>query len=263
MYNIIKSMSYQIKRDNFTYYAILAAFGLYFFIICYSGPDAKWEEFTGSYMVQLLGNGGFMGLSVAILLLSTRIMGWDYTDKTINYEILAGHKRSEVYWGRVIASLICNIGLIIPGVVAPIGLCTIINGWGNGMEVGGALLRVALFILPLLRLTCEFTFITVLMSNGFVGLIVGYIYLQVSSLATVFIEEMNDKINITWQLVEANCIELLTFNSKMGFIDGEDVVVYITDIEPSLIISTVVASLGISAVLLILGYVIFKKRDLR
>ncbi len=259
MINIIKSLKYQVLRDNFTYYALIAVIGC-IAITIYSGIDAQ-SEFRGCDMTVYIGQGSLI-MFVPYLLSSTRIMGWDCGDKTINYEILSGHSRAEAYWGRVIVAITCSVVFYIIYAVIPVLFCTLVNGWGNAMDMGGAILRIVLLILPTIRMNCEFIFFTILAGNGYIGLLIGYLFTEFGAIIGVLSEELS-KINITWQLAICNAVELGEFNSTMGFADGEDITYYIADLETSVIISTVVVSLTVSAVLLIMGYFIFKKRDLR
>ncbi|MBP1549570.1 MAG: hypothetical protein J6A05_06155, partial [Oscillospiraceae bacterium] len=97
MRNIIKALNYQTRTDNVTYYSIL----LGIFLTIFGMLDF---DMTGSEYVALNGESISLLPVFLILMLGVRILGWDYADKTMNYEILSGHHRREVYFARVIVA---------------------------------------------------------------------------------------------------------------------------------------------------------------
>ncbi len=262
MRNIIKAINYQIARDNFTYYAFLAGFGLVILHIFISINDSSFEYFNGIQYVATLGENSSTSIVIAVSILTARICGWDYTDKTINYEILTGHKRSQVYWGRVIPCVILNLFMVICLMVLPLLILTAINGWGEGMDPGGAAVRIALALFPAFRTICEIALLTFLLKNCYFGMIFGFLLTDVQVIIGMIIAEYT-KTTITWQIANMNISELFVFNTKMGFIGGEDVTVYDTALEPSMIIGTIAASLIVGIACLIIGGIVFKKSDLK
>lgn len=109
MRNIIKALNYQTKTDNVTYYSLFVVL----FLAVISFIDADLSELTGSMYIAAMGESYFALLPVfVILMLGVRILGWDYGDKTMNYEILSGHHRREVYFARVIVSHIWCIAFL-------------------------------------------------------------------------------------------------------------------------------------------------------
>lgn len=263
MHNIIKALNRQTLRDKFLIAAvIICIFTAAFPFIMYLGSQLDFSDYTGSLYVTLMSSSYPVMLPIAILILSTRITGWDYADKTMNYEILSGHSRSEVYWSRILVSICWCMGLSIIFIFLPIILLTIINGWGYSMEVGGAIKSCLLILLPILRTTCEFMLFTFLTGNCYLGLLIGFGYIEISSIIGMTLEQYHIIDKCTWQIATTNIAALLTFNGKFGYVDGEDVEVYEAMLEPSLVSGTVIASLMISAGCILLGYLIFRKRDI-
>ena len=99
MQNIIKALQYQTRRDNVTYYAFLALVLGYVMVF---------SDLSG--VLNLTGSQYFISsqalfclpVSFFIVIITTRVCGWDYTDKTMNYEILIGHNRNVAIRGSVI-----------------------------------------------------------------------------------------------------------------------------------------------------------------
>ena len=99
---------------------------------------------------------------VYIFTLTAQICLSDFSDKTSYYELMGGHTRVEVYFGRAIPCLVIGtlgalLLFIIPDITA-----TVMLGWGGDIPVGQIILRRLLLIFPLFRLCCEAVFISFL-----------------------------------------------------------------------------------------------------
>ncbi|MCM1568197.1 MAG: ABC transporter permease [Roseburia sp.] len=261
MWNIIKALNYQIKRDNIMIYGFLLAF----FVLL--APIAVGEnaigEITGSqYYVSMYSEGLPFILALLTLYITSRICGWDFNDKTVNYELLAGHSRRSVYLARVLLSLIWSVLGTLAVVLLPIGTITLLNGWGYSADAKDMAVRGLLSLLPLFRIVCVWIMLTFLLQNGFTALALGYTLYMIGILITLLLQE-SFQINWTIQLGSVNLIKLLTLtNYTSVYINGEDVMVYRTALAASEMYSTVLASLAVGFVCLGLGYVIFCRRDM-
>ena len=265
MFNLIKAQNYQLKRDNFMIYVILFSLA-YTALITYFGIDEgiRTGEMNGGLFLASNGEAYSFLYLFPVLGFTSRICGWDFNDKTINYEVLAGHKRSDIFLSRLLVSFLwVFIGALVMTIL-PVGVITLIYGWGVNMSFGAALARFALCFLVLLRLTCGFICMTFLVRNCFITLIFGYLLAEIEMIVAMMVNEFSKTIKITWQLATGNLLALMDFsNYELGYVDGEDVVHFITDMEPSLLIGTIVCSLVLSAVYLLLGYTVFRKSDIR
>lgn len=260
MHNIIKALNYQTRRDNFLIYAILA--GLAAIAISFTFEGDIFDRYTGSYFFGYYGGNFFGSVSFISILLSTRICGWDYADKTLNYEILSGHSRNEVYWSRIIVCLGWSMAVCVGVMLVPFIVCIAFNGWGVSMDFGGAVLRFLMILFPTFRLICETMFFTFITRSCFVSMALSFIYIETTSIVTSMIEVFGNY-EFSWEFPFTMFMELTYMNSKMGYIDGKDVEVFITAMEPSLVISTILSSLGFGIGFILLGYLIFKKSDMR
>ncbi|MGN0599643.1 MAG: hypothetical protein ACI4JK_07080 [Oscillospiraceae bacterium] len=260
MRNIIRALNYQTRNDLVVIISLLF-FGIFSVIsplINYSG--LAFSEMTGSMYAVSSDKSLIIFL---ILIITTRICGWDQSDKTINYEIFAGHNRMAVYFGRITASFIWVVPVCAVLMFVPMGVCTAINGWGYSADFSGIMLHYLLVFLPIFRLVCEFALLSFLLKNGGASTILGFILVDAAAIADSILSSMGS-ISLKWQLGTLNFMCLSGFlDYSYGYADGEDVMVFDTSIESSFIIGTVAASLLVGAACLVIGSIFFKKTDMK
>lgn len=259
MWNIMKAQNYQTKRDNVIIYTFLAALLFFFLVVDYGAFD----ELSGSLF--FAGDGEVVQILCIIvtLVLVCRICGWDLTDKTVNYEVLSGHKRAEVYFGRVVIGLLWSVVSCMVVTAIPILVFSIIKGWGESLGFLTALTHYMLLIFPLLRLACEITLLTFLINNCYAAMLIGWVLVAFSMMGGMVLEELFDT-RLTIHFATTNISALFQFDNYSTMeIGGETVIVFKNTLEPSLVISTIVVSLLVGGSCLAIGYLIFRKRDLR
>ncbi|MBQ3162383.1 MAG: ABC transporter permease subunit [Oscillospiraceae bacterium] len=254
MRNIIKALTYQTRTDNVTYYSILLAV----FLTIFGMLDF---DMTGSEYVALNGESISLLPVFLILMLGVRILGWDYADKTMNYEILSGHHRREVYFARVIVAHIWCIAFCVGFMLLPVIIFTLINGWGVTMDFGGMALRFALAIFPMIRIVCQYVLLVFLVKSAYIAWAAGYLLSMFAMLIPMILEEIMQSFKFTYHLATTNLMKLFTFNQSIGYVNGEDVTICHTELEPSMIIGTIGVSVAVSVICIVLGYIIFKKSD--
>ena len=253
MRNIIKALNYQTRTDNVTYYSIL----LGIFLTIFGMLDF---DMTGSEYVALNGESISLLPVFLILMLGVRILGWDYADKTMNYEILSGHHRREVYFARVIVAHIWCIAFCVGFMLIPVLVFTLINGWGVTMDFGGMALRFALAIFPMIRIVCQYVLLVFLVKSAYIAWAAGYLLSMFAMFIPMLFEELM-QIKFTYQFANTNLTKLFTFNQSIGYVNGEDVAICHTELDPSMIIGTIGVSVAVSVICIVLGYIIFKKSD--
>ncbi|MDE5873976.1 MAG: ABC transporter permease subunit, partial [Lachnospiraceae bacterium] len=144
MWNIMKAQNYQIKGDNLIIYGLL--FSLLLPVAGLLLDDTALDYMTGSvYAVSMFSFLPYIFMIISLIIV-TRIIGWDMNDKTINYELLSGHSRAQVFFGRVIMSLVWTIIASVIVAVIPLVIFTIINGWGHSLKVSDFAIRFAVFL---------------------------------------------------------------------------------------------------------------------
>lgn len=262
MWNLIKAQKYQIKRDNAIIYIYLL--GALYFVGFWADylMGHKVGEITGSVAAVHNGSVCMIVTGILVALLTARIMGWDYNDKTLNYELLAGHSRAKVFWSRVLVSMLWCLVSVIIVLLVPLLVFGILNGWGVTADLGGTLLRYALTLFPLFRFCCECILLTVLMRNCYMVMIIGFVLYEFS---WVFAEmqALMTNVKLTTHFASTNVTRLLEFGRQyFDYIDGEDVIVHETAMEASLVMGTMGVSLLVGGTCLFIAYRYFKKCDL-
>lgn len=262
MWNLIKAQKYQIKRDNAIIYIYLL--GALYFVGFWADylMGHKIGEITGSVAAVHNGSVCMIVMGILVALLTARIMGWDYNDKTLNYELLAGHSRAKVFWSRVLVSMLWCLVSVIIVLLVPLLVFGILNGWGVTADLGGTLLRYALTLFPLFRFCCECILLTVLMRNCYMVMIIGFVLYEFS---WVFAEmqALMTNVKLTTHFASTNVTRLLEFGRQyFDYIDGEDVIVHETAMEASLVMGTMGVSLLVGGACLFIAYRYFKKCDL-
>lgn len=260
MWNIIKAQNYQTRNDIVVIAALIFIGALSIISPYFNGLNIPFSEITGSiYAV----NSEKTFLLFILLIVTTRVCGWDQSDKTINYEILAGHNRLAVYFGRIITSIIWVTVSCAVLLFGPLAVCTVINGWGYNADFNGVMLRYLLAFLPIIRVTCELALLTFILRRGGLSGIVGYLLID-GVVITDSILSMESNIEITWQFGVTNLMCLTGFpDFSYGYVNGEDIKVFETALDPSLIIGTAAASIIVGAACLIIGSVIFRKSNMK
>ena len=156
MKNKIKSEFMRIKKDK------LCRIIFFFFLVAgsvlsletqtqvYGGENVLW-----SISMVLLAVQFFLYIYVSY------ICGTDFRDKTCNYQIMAGHTRAEVYFGKAI--MFISAAAILSAVLSAVYIFTIIlssGGWGDTVKISDMLIRMVLFFFCIIRIICVLIFMT-------------------------------------------------------------------------------------------------------
>ncbi|MBQ8567583.1 MAG: hypothetical protein IJ446_00005, partial [Oscillospiraceae bacterium] len=113
------------------------------------------------------------------------------------------------------------------------------------------------------RFICEFIMLTFLLRNFFAAMVIGYIYMEASFMMIILVEDATD-FKFNYILSVSNLLSLCSYsNSKMGYVNGEDILLYDFSLEPSYIIGTILVSLIMGTLCLLLAYKNFEKADMK
>lgn len=261
MWNIVKALNYQIKRDN----VVIMGFCMAFFIqlVCSLGNgSADPGDWDGSVVVVLCSEIYPVLIGLLTLAITSRICGWDFDDKTINYELLSGHSRYSVFFARVISSLLWSMIGTAAVIFLPIMGITIAGGWGYGLNAADMALRGLLSLFPMFRIICVWILMTTFLQSSFKTLLLGYLLFDGTALIMIIAEESRKAIHFSVFSL-ANLTKLLSLtNYTMVYINGEDVAVYRTALEASEIYGSIFASLAVGTVCLALSCGVFYRRDM-
>ncbi|MBR4361967.1 MAG: hypothetical protein IKP42_04385 [Ruminococcus sp.] len=194
------------------------------------------------------------------------IAGDDFLDKTINNELIAGRRRYTSYFGRAIP-------VMIAGPLISIALCTLpyviygaVNGFGDTLPVGNLILRVAVGIFPLIRLSAFCVMVLFLFRNP-IGAVMSNMAMPMMGMAVVvggssfpFLKAASEKL---WLVSPINFVSLGKIESWYTYdLELETYYTYSTAIPASDIVLTIISSVVMTAVYLIIGYHYFHVDDL-
>ncbi|MCM1273083.1 MAG: ABC transporter permease [Clostridium sp.] len=260
MWNIMKAQWYQIKGDNMIIYGILAAFLLPVLPVVFDG--AGMDDMTGGmFAVSAFGMIPFALVLLSVILVS-RICGWDMNDKTINYELMSGHSRGQIYFGRAIVSIVCTLIAGIAIMVLPTALITMIKGWGDNVAANDMLVRTLVILCPYIRWICELILLVFLVKNSNIALVLGWLLFVGGTMAEMILYEAAD-ITLNVQFASTNMEHLSQItNAKDELVNGELISVFDAALKTSEITKSVAVSLLVAVLCTVLGYAVFKKQDL-
>lgn len=263
MFNVMKAQKYQLLRSNSTYYIFLAGLAMSAFGCMLSMADSGTsDQVKGSTWLLLVC--GLLPILLTMLALAfvTVICSGDMEDKTINYEVLTGTRRSDVYFGRTLMSIIMSILCCLVTVILPLLFVTAVNGWGHTMTVSDVALRIAAMIFPIVRLTAFYALIAFLFRNKAALIAFGYILTMLEMLASLLNEILDSQIFIYLFSVNALTVIFRIENLGFGYFDGEDVQVVKDVLEMSTFKTAAVSGLAGTVIFLLLGYLLFRKQDM-
>ncbi len=260
MWNIIKAQCYQIKGDIITISGLIISLVLPFLGLFAEGVSIN--NLTGSmFAVTVMSLIPFILLIISLVFVP-RIMGWDMNDRTINYEVMSGHSRAQVYFARFFTSVIWTFIASVIIVSIPILIFTAVNGWGSSVKTADFVTRAVVMMLPFFRWICELTLLTVLAKNSNTGMVLGFVIFEVMMIFYMILDEMLD-VNIDVIFSSANLMSLSTIsNSRNVLIDGNMVNVFDAVLKPSIIQNSAVISIAAGIFCIIVSFGIFKKRDM-
>lgn len=259
MWNVMKAQIYQLKRDILVWSVTLL--GLVVTIIINS--EAFENGMTGSEGLAFMGESmstiaGFL----PILVIVASVMGKDFTDKTLNYEILSGHTRKEAFFGRLMVAIIPGVICSFLTIIFVPCVLTILNGWGNTMELSGVLIRFGLVFITLFRIACEIVFLTTLTKNHYLSIFLGYLF-GMGQMIVLMIHTFMTDTEITPLFPVVNCLKLLTFQDWVTFfLDETDQIFYNSAVTSEMALWAIIPSIVIGGVMILLSYVFFKHDDL-
>ncbi|MBR1383886.1 MAG: hypothetical protein IJ555_08790 [Ruminococcus sp.] len=265
MYNIIKAQTYQMVRQNRTYYIILGGVGFMFLQLLFMAADGGVTEMSGSYFAFSAGGALPIFPCFVCLLMTVGICGGDLGDRTMNYEILSGSKRTEVFFGRVVLSVFWSFLGYLLMLSLPAAAVGLISGWGKLMTVRGFMSRLFLQLIPLFRYICIIAALTFLTLDTMAPTVIGFVIVLAEAAGSMVISEFSADSTLLSCLLtvyQGICFYDIS-NVGIEYIGGEDVMVVKEMLDKSTVLISSAASLGVSAAVLMAGCLIFKDKDLK
>lgn len=263
MLDIIRSQLYLLKKRSLmtTVFICVLMFAvtIYAANIIITLPEND-KPGAGSFAVSLASS--VSNAAVIFLALNTAyICCRDFSDKTANYEILMGHTRRDVYFGRYITVLISGIiGSFIIMLTPPL-IASLVFGWGNDVSMSGVLFRYMLLIFPVIRIVSEMAFLSFAVRKTEYAMIGCFMtYMVTNSMISMGL--VHDSGSVL--MASSNINGLLSIDTWAVYGMGSDSTHYMYDtgIAGGYIAKTVIFSLICSAVFSFIGYSFFRSDDI-
>lgn len=260
MKNIMKAQMLQLRKDKicrFIFIGILAVMFMLTYMLADMASTNKTLITGGEQAIMMMSMTTVLS-QFFMYLFTAQVCGVDFTDKTMNYEIMAGHTRCEVYFGRVIpAVIIGTVGTMLLMALPIVADVVIMGGWGDKVNFTDMLLRYLLMVFPIVRVICEFIFLTFIIKNP-------YIVMGISYVACILLG-MNvpttTKHCFVLGMTNINAITVIEEWQSFG-LGGDLHYIYETGLSADFVIPTIIVSVIIGGIALLLGYTFFKNDDM-
>lgn len=257
MLNIMKSQVYQLLRDKLMWMIVIVVFLMSIFL--------SMEHFdlqtTGSEMVATLSSTIFIFANIITLVVVANVMGKDFMDKTLNYEIMSGHSRGEVFFGRMIVALAVGPLLSFLALIFIPVLFSCLYGWGNSMDLSGVILRYVLVYINQFRIGCEVVLLSAFLKNAYLTYIVGFLLADIQMFFTTL--KMHHDVDTLPLMSICYGNDLVTFSDwSTFFLNEKDQMFYTSETSLEMILTTVLLTVIVGSILTFISYFYFKKDDL-
>ncbi|MDO5155391.1 MAG: hypothetical protein Q4D51_05450 [Eubacteriales bacterium] len=262
MKNIMKMTIYEFFKKSLSRTIYICAFVSLCLILLvnhYFEPDQTFLDILagtddGTFIVTS------MIVSVAVMcVIVAQMCGSDFQDKTIHYDLMFGHSRKQVYFGRVFAGmLVGTIGTTVM-IVVPFILACFLYKIDAGILWSGILVRAILLMIIIIRMACELILIIFLLKNVQMA---GIIYIGMLGGISYMCNTIGD-VN-AYMFGITNIEEVLTIvNWSTYTLHGKTVNVMQYMPAADMIFHTLVVNIVLGGICIMLGYFVFCKDDLR
>lgn len=264
MFKIIRSQLYQLVLDKAIFLILIGwvlkdSYDIYTLLF---EMDMRGETFSGGKLfVNWFGSDLLLVFFIAAL-----VMTKDFFDKTLYYELLSGHSRTQVFMGRFMTALIVSeTCLLLSRWTFPL-IYTALHGWGENFTAEGALLRTLLEMLTVFRVCAEMALFTMLFRRkGMVFFVIPILIVVSDLVCSELYFRLNEnkwlKKYLPWTAVfiqqcdnDVHSFEKVTLQDKGG-LEYYGALPQHTEV-------LVICSLGLGVVMLIAACVRFGRKDM-
>lgn len=251
MCEIIKSLFYKEKNNVIIYLMILCVIILPVLNI----SNISDTKITGSVLA-VNNIGSCFYYLLLCLVISGIVIGSDFIDKTINYEIMSGHNKEQMYFGRLIVAFIITILSLFVALVVPFILVSLKDGWGETIYLKDFVIRVLLMVFPIFKFISLIQLLSFVLKNhyGAIGFGFAVAFMEFTLSSFDAIPEVFNKF-----LIFDNLKTLFTFETKINEVGA---ISYISNISNSDMMNIIIANISIGFCFVMIGYLFFKKSDL-
>ena len=255
----MKAQLIQLRKDKICRFIFIGVLAVTLIIVLMMADMASGDiRFTGGEQAIMLLTMTQLLAQLFMYLFTAQACGADFMDKTCNYEIMSGHTRRDVFFGRVIPTLIIGtlgtLFLIAAPVVAEV---IILGGWGDKVSLTDMLLRFLLMAFPVARVICEFIFLTFIIKNPYIVMGISYMLCIILGMNIPVTRDHCFVLGMS----NMNAITVIDRWNSFG-LGGDLYYVYETGLSADFVLPTVIVSVVIGAAALLLGYTFFKNDDM-
>ena len=259
MKNIIKAQFFQLGKDKLCHLIFIGVLAITMITVLTLTDAALGEiKVTGGELVAVMMPMTLIFVQFFMFLFTAHACGADFMDKTCNYEIMSGHTRREVFFGRVIPTLVIGtVGTMF--LIAVLAAAEVISrgGWGDKVSLADMLLRFFLMTFPVIRLICEFIFLTFLIKNPYIVMGVSFILCMILNIKIPATSEHCFVFGI------GNIKAISAIDQWQSFGLGGDLhKIYMTALAADFVVSTILVSVFMAGAALLLAYTFFKNDDM-
>lgn len=255
MRNILKGQLFMLPKYRISHFAFIGI-ALINVAVTYFNIQSSSDLIQNAGVFACIADSANSLLSVTyIFIMTAQFCLSDFSDKTSYYELMGGHTRLEVYFGRAIPCLVLGtLGTLLLMVIPDIA-ATVLLGWGSDVPVGQIVIRRLLLVFPILRLGCEFVFLSFLMKHTVAVMVTGYlVYMFGWSVSMVSQSPWLGMTSISL-LYQTDIWTTYGLDSEIHFAFG-------ASLQAETVASVILFSLVIAAISLFMGYFFFKKDDM-
>ncbi|MCR5213700.1 MAG: hypothetical protein K6E10_04740 [Eubacterium sp.] len=263
MFNIIRSLNYTARRSIVNWITIISLiimplFVMYIEIILGGGeysitPSAYFasQQMAGTYIFTLFG----------LMILSCNLSAGDAGDKTINYEYMAGHSRTSIFFARTIAGLLWGGLLVLILMMLPLAYLGIFNGWGPETDKENVILRSLLVIFPIIRFSSFCIMVSMISRSAGKGIALGYGSLLLVAMVTSIADEVFHKTVFYGTSYTNGYMLLISENCRAIVENGKKINIYDTGVSVEMIWKTILVSIAFTIIYLLIAFIYNKKTD--
>ena len=261
MKSLIKAQLYQISRTRVYYLVFLTLMLLAMMfgaVEWLNGENSleEWQKLTASDFATRMENIvsiAMMGMSFFVSFFCAD----DFTDKTVNYEIMSGRIRKQAYLARVVVSIVLSILFGLLMMFGSLGISVLLTGWGDSVPFGAVAARILLLTFPFIRISCFCVMVAYFIKRP------GFAFLSFYGVVSV-VSILKPATDDSGVLTVFNSINTLLKYKEWHIFGLESPVemVYTPMPETAFIIRCIFVSIAVGAVYLIIGYNYFHFDDL-
>ncbi len=264
MKNIIKAQLLRLRKDKLCLLAFLCILAVSM-IVVWTAVDMLLNTFShldlhysgGEEVISLFNVFQFLAQTF-LYVFTAQACGADFLDKTCNYEIMSGHTRREVYFGRVIPTLVIGVLGVMTLIAVPAAVeVFMLGGWGDKVSLSDMLLRFLLLMFPMARIVCEYIMLTFLIKKSYIVMGISYVACVTLGINTL----VNEKTMFAFGMTNATAITTIDTWCSFG-LGGDEYYIYETALTADIVVPTILVSVIVSGIALFLGYVFFKNDDM-